>query len=145
MNLGNARFANAERGPNFFHGEFFVVVEREDALLLFWQFGNSLRQQMLHLRAETLEEWRFLGLRWEMIREVFFLTVAGRLDAQAAQFETIEFGEQRLQFAELDAHLVSDFVFAGRAAQLAREFEIGGVDETTLPAQFPRAPVEFAK
>src|SRR5713101_5871154 len=100
MNLGNARLANAERGSDFLHGEFFVVVKGENALFFFRQFGNGLLEQVFHLRAEALEERCFLGLGWEVVGEILFLAVAGRLDVQAAEFETVEFGEQGLQFVE---------------------------------------------
>jgi len=56
MNLRDARFANAERGSNFLHGEFFVVVERQHTLFLFRQFGNCLLQQLLRLRAQALKK-----------------------------------------------------------------------------------------
>src|ERR1700687_2108321 len=69
MNLGNARFADAERDSDFLHGEFVVVVKRENTLLLIRQFGDGLLEQMLRLRAQALEEGSFLGLGWDVVGE----------------------------------------------------------------------------
>src|SRR6266478_2751382 len=145
MNLGNARLANAERGSDFLHGEFFVVVKGKNALFFFRQFGNGLLEQVFHLRAEALEERCFLGLGWEVVGEIFFLAVAGRLDVQAAEFETVEFGEQGLQFVKVDAHLTGDFIFVGRASKPTGKLAVGGIDEAAFAAQLTRAPVEFAE
>src|SRR5260370_20745491 len=145
MNLGNARLANAERGSDFLHGEFLIVVKGKNALFCFRQFGNGLLKQVLHLRAEALEKRCFLGLGWEVVGEIFFSAVAGRLDVQAAEFETVEFGEQGLQFVKVDAHLTGDFIFVERASEPSGKLTVGGIDESALSPQLAPAPVEFAE
>jgi hypothetical protein len=145
MNLGDTRLADPQRGGDCFHGEFFIIVECENSLLFFRQFGNGLLQQMLHLGAEALEERRFLGLGWNAVGKIFFFAVAGRLDPQAAEFEAVEFGNQGLQFVQVDAHLMGDFIFVGRASELAGKVAVDGIDEAAFPTQFARAPVKFAK
>src|SRR5208337_1298764 len=71
--------------------------------------------------------------------------VAMRLDAQAAEFEAVEFGEQGLQLVKVDAHFMGDFIFVGQASELAGKLGVGGIDEAAFAAQFARAPVEFAE
>ncbi len=87
---------------------------------------------MFHLRAEALEERRFFRLGRNVVGEIFFFAVSGILDAQAAQFEAVEFGEQRLQCAQVNTHFVSDFVFAGRTSELARKLAVYGIDEAAF-------------
>src|SRR6202521_1468811 len=145
MNLGNPRFANAEGDSDFLHGEFVVVVKRENALFLIRQFGDGILEQMLRLRAEALEEGCFLGLGWDVVGEIFFFAVARRLDAQAAEFKAVQLSEQGLQFLKLDAHLLGDFMFVGGASEFSGKLGIGGVDQAAFAPQFARAPVEFAE
>ena len=56
-------------------------------------------EQVLHFRTQALQKRRFLGLGGDEIGEIFLFAVARRFDAQAAEFEAVEFGEQALQFA----------------------------------------------
>jgi len=145
MDLEHARFANAERSSDFFHGEFFVVVKRENALFFCRQFGDGLLKQVFRLRAEALEERCFLGLGWDAVGEIFFFAIARKLDLQAAEFEAVEFGEQGLQLAKVDTHPVGDFIFIRRASELAGKLGAGGFDEAAFATQVARAPVEFAE
>ena len=89
---------------------------------------------MFHLGAEALEEWCFFVLGRKVVREIFFFAVAGRLDPQAAEFEAVEFGEQRLQFMQIDSHFIGNLIFVGRASKPAGELVVGDIDEATLAA-----------
>src|SRR5208282_2457491 len=145
MNLGNARFANAECRSHLLHGEFFIIVEGENALFLFRQFGNGFGQKMFHLRAQALEVGCLFRLRGDAVGEVFVFAVARILDAQAAEFEAVEFGEQGLQLVKVNPHLLRDFIFGGGAAELAGEIAVRRINEAAFAAQFARAPVQFAE
>ncbi len=67
MNLGDTRFAGAERGCDRFHGEFFIIVKRENALLLFRQFGNGLFEQMLYLIIGVACFRESVVSRWSLV------------------------------------------------------------------------------
>ena len=144
MNLRDARFANAENGAYLFHGEFLEVVEREHALLFLRQFRDGFGEQMLESRnvgsgrTASLPAWAATESA-----KVFFLAAVSGLDAQAADFECVEFREQALKFVEPEAERVCQIVFVGSPAQLDRDLVVRLFDLAALAAEFARAPVEF--
>ena len=52
MNLGNARFADAQHRAHFFHGEFFEMIESEHLALARGKLADGLLQQAVHFGAQ---------------------------------------------------------------------------------------------
>ena len=142
MNLRHPRLADAKHRADFFHREFLEVVEREHVLFFLGQFRDGSRQQMLHLRTQAEEKRRILRCFGQRVGKVFFLAVPRRLNAQAADFEAIEFGQQGCNSASrMPIARASSFPWG--AAQFEAELAVGLLDLARLAAQLARSPVNL--
>src|SRR5271165_1199381 len=145
MNLRHARLADAQHRSYFLHGELLEVIERQNVLFLVRQLANDAGQQVFHLRTQAAEKRCVLGRIGQVVAQIFFLAVPGRLDAQAADFEAVELAQQVLQLLQGHPEFGRDFVFRGGAAQLQAELAVGFFDLARLAPQLARTPVHFAQ
>jgi hypothetical protein len=54
VDLRNPRFPYPQHGPNFFHGEFFEIIKRENLTFARLEFTHRARQEFAEFPLQTL-------------------------------------------------------------------------------------------
>src|SRR6185369_9986027 len=143
MNLRHPGFIDTEKGSYLLHGEFFVVVQRQNQALPFRQAVDCLTQDRSEFVGFEPDIWVVCSVVRVVIDFAFTLFIGLSAGFKGADGEAMQLIDKSMKFFKISAKCSRGFFVGGGSSEFLSKFRVNPLEILALLAKRSRGPVQI--